>query len=216
VAYSDQSLVPLADVTFSTEEADCKQHRSFQYLSLPSLAPKAHHGVILAPPDSSDRRSLFFCGSWSADRWLSARKLLQAARAANLTAEVHLVTANIVIAAVTKMIGASPSALSSTAYEACLARHGILVDLGRVGQQSPSERLGDAQRFCMVLLTTNASLNVGEPVVVAAPDSFASGLDQAISMIADCASLWESNAELERFSMSETDWAQAVCSVRNT
>jgi hypothetical protein len=228
---------------FSTELTDCK---TFGFTALPvptfdcfknsELEPGSCEVTIgtrapnLVSSSSAQPIRLFFCGSWSLDRWLAARRLIAQVRLlendftkqvpANPTTErlfkfdVHLVTNNRLIAWVTRLSSASAQSLNDANYQGQVEQCEVLLDFGRMGQSSPSERLGTAARNGKLLLTTNPQLaSIGVPVVAVDGQNWEEGLMNCHRVIRQGTSirgLWKENASAMANVVTLDGWATAV------
>ncbi len=227
---------------FSTEPTDCKMH-GFNFLPVPPL--ELHQdlelkagsnalttGGILPTPETSnlDRPiRMFFCGSWSFDRWLEARRLMTAVRSLendvskyevgeshspHFICELHLVTANKLAAWLTASAQALSTPLSAVRYEEGVARCDVLLDLGRTGQSSPSERLDTAVRNGKILASTNPHLeHLGFPVVPIKRHGWVEALEiceLALRTKTPIPQSWDTNATASAFVITPEDWANTV------
>ncbi len=228
---------------FSTEPTDC-QTFGFTMLPVPTLAarelvlndgpsePFVGQGEGepgLKPSNSEQPIRLFFCGSWSIDRWLAARRLVAAVRSLesgfanqasgesagrHFICDLHLVTTNPLVACLTKSSSASSQSLSNAAYDKRVKQCDVLLDFGRKGQSSPSERLGMAARNGKLLLTTNSQLpSAGLPIVSIKEKGWIESLmscERAIREGRAIRDLWEENASAAASVNTVEDWARVV------
>jgi hypothetical protein len=228
---------------FSTELTDCK---TFGFTALPvptfdcfknsELEPGSYEVAVgtrapnLVSPSSSQPIRLFFCGSWSLDRWLAARRLIAQVRLLEndfteqqppdlmtrglFNCDVHLVTTNPLVAWVTRLSPASSRSLSAAEYHEEVKQCDVLIDFGRTGQSSPSERLGTAAENGKLLLTTNPLLAlVGLPVVAIEGKNWKEGLMSCHRVVRQGTSvphLWKENASAMANVITLDGWATAV------
>jgi hypothetical protein len=158
------------DQVFTTEPDDANEKHSVRLLAVPKSAERFEN-----IGDSSNRQRLhhsqstkfFHCGAWSADRFLWAAKVARIVRSLDATSEIHLVSEQRFARVLNRRLGFGSRALSSMANLRGVQECDVLIDFGRIGQGSPSERLADARSAGVVLLSTNPLLRtIGAPVVV--------------------------------------------------
>jgi hypothetical protein len=238
---SIRSLLSGARV-FSTEPTDC-QSFGFTFLPVPPVKSRDTSALNNASDESSRDTSspklessnceqpirLFFCGSWSLDRWLAARRLKTAVRSLennfakhavgspsgrHFVCELHLVTTNSLAAWLTRSVSASPAPLCAAEYVEFVKRCDVLLDFGRTGQSSPSERLSTAAMNGKILVTTNAQLaHLGLPVVTIRPKGWIEGLVSCERVMRNPAAiqrLWSSNSPTLAFMTTMDGWASTV------
>ena len=234
-------LIHIARV-FSTEPTDCKWN-GFTLLPVPPLVLHQNSerdarsnsltvGESLPPLGPSNVEQpirLFFCGSWSLDRWLSARRLMAAVRSLEnglskgevgpsarrkFIVTVHLVTENKLAAWLTAWVRGISTPLSAVEYEEGVAQCDVVLDLGRAGQSSPSERLSTAAKNGKILASTNFQLEyLGFPVVPIKPKGWIEALkscDAAFRTNVPIQSLWEANSVSRAFVITPGEWANSV------
>jgi hypothetical protein len=221
----------IADRVFTSEFDDSLQLPTSRYLGLPaerfgagsfepSNAEPSNAESSNAEPSNAERNNaerngtFFACGAWSADRFLAALRLRRHLGQQGMRFRFHLVTSNRVVARLGSLAGFESSALGADDYARAVQACGVLVDLGRTGQSSPSERLRDAEKAKVPLLTTNVALaRLGDPVVTTAdgilPAVFACKtlLRSSTNQIG---ALWEENKNVKAVSPTREEWADEV------
>ncbi len=230
---------------FSTEPTDCER---YGYSPLPVPPIKSAKSVVSScskenltiSPHSTVWTNIdgplrvFFCGSWSLDRWLAARNILTAARSIESTiegdsvglrprrqvvCELHLVTTNWFTVWVSKLLPVQVKPLGVTDYEQSVERCDVLVDLGRAGQSSPSERLHSARRSGKLLLTANSSLKqLGFPVIVVENSNWYSALFSCVRVAhhdAQIEQAWDEQTGVDGFMVTSEVWANSVLALPN-
>jgi hypothetical protein len=227
---------------FSTEPADCETF-GFTLLPVPSLDEHENFGSAKGPTNTAKGGStpaietsiserpirLFFCGSWSVDRLLAARRLLAAIRSHQNTpskqsvgattgrqfaCELHLVTTSWLAARLNRSVSANSSSLTNAEYEGCIESCDVLLDFGRAGQSSPSERLSAAAKSGKILLSTNVQLErLGFPVLAVTSRDWIDALAYCERKIRDNVAVrqaWETNPAARKFSITGKEWASSV------
>lgn len=227
---------------FSTEPTDCEAY-GFTLLPVPHPKrfskhdPQHNHSPMVsteaALPNSSSPIAkpvrMFFCGSWSLDRWLAARRLISAIRQlenGSSTArskammeprfdwDIHLVTTNKVVSWFTKLSGLKTTPVKDHAYSQSVAQCDVLLDLGRSGQSSPSERVAAGIEHGKVVLSTNPYLrSIGFPFISVAPREWNKGLlccEQAVAEGISIKRMWDSNKSAKGFSITLEEWTNQV------
>jgi hypothetical protein len=220
---------------FSTEPTDCQAH-GFTFLQVPratqllndsegspSRSKVAQPVQTNDPWHASKPVRLFFCGSWSLDRWLSARKMMSAIRqlekgssSPRFVSEIHLVTTNRVAGWFTRTSGFKTTPVDQRAYEQLVAQCDVLLDLGRLGQSSPSERVAAAIDHGKIVLSTNPHLkSIGFPAITVESEGWEEGLQRCERAEVDQNSLkafWNTNQASRDFAISAEDWVEQVFS----
>jgi hypothetical protein len=212
------SLLKFANRVFTTEVEDLQYLPSCAtYLGLPvrDVHSDASEMVVNEDKDSPlDTEVFFTCSAWSVDRFLVAMRLRHHIRDCGAEFQIHLVTPNRLLAWIGRFVGFNPSPMSPEQYSDATSKCSVLVDLGRVGQSSPSERLQDARRANLPLLSANASLSmIGEPIVTFVQGvSFAVWRTRALARLQPKQRevLWNLNPNLPDRFLSEFLWASVV------
>ena len=227
---------------FSTEPADC-QTFGFTALPVPTLEMlepfelnnASSESVVrdgkpgLGSSNSEQPIRVFFCGSWSIDRWLAARKLISEIHRLekdSLTArskssdnhqfdlDIYLVTTNSAVGWFTKISGLKTTAIDEHTYSQFVAQCDVLLDLGRSGQSSPSERIAAAIEHGKIILSTNPFLSgIGFPFVSVETEGWGKALLRCKMAVTEGTLIkrcWDSNTTAQSFTVTLEDWANQI------
>ncbi len=196
------------DAVFTTEVSDC--NALIAHLPLPFQVNDA----VARRRERSRGEGLFFCGAASLDRIRDSVAVKRAVTELGLVARIHLVTHNVVVGCLIRRLGFSSEAIGRSAYQSELRRCRVVLDLGRVGQGSPSERLADAVHHGKALVTSNPSLGVvGSPVVWI--PSFRGSKAELLAAVRKADELvlddkWEQNEAANALLVSYGEWVRRV------
>ena len=213
---SIESLLPHADHTFTTEPSDVERSVLLQHLPVP-MGPD--FGILRSIPrlDKDNRPANFYhCGSWSAERFVLAVRLSRAIRWMGASADFHLVTSSRPARTLNTMLGFGSDPIAPELNEGLVGSCDVLIDLGRAGQSSPSERLGDAISADKVLLTSNVSLAEFGPPIVGVGKDLKQTISECVCLlngdgrIGRVVNCWGSNSAVGQFSVSMEEWAKSV------
>jgi hypothetical protein len=210
---SIRRILPLATTCFTTEPSDVGG--CLVLLSVPTIVDSNKSEFAPHPTNRMLRPSYFFCGSWSVERFIEAVRLRRRLNRDRSHLCVHLVTGNRILKFLGGCFGFHAESLSPDENRALTRRCDVLIDLGRVGQSSPSERLAAAANAGALLLTTNElAERVGFPMIHLRPSIDAAVL-QCESQLrqhdrASIQRLWSRNEEAKSLLVSGPCWAKAV------
>jgi hypothetical protein len=235
---SIKSLIEDANV-FSTEFTDCGEH-GITLLPLPSMQDPAFEsttdssevdqGTAQYLEDSTDINRpvrLLFCGSWSLDRWLAARRMAAAIKLLKenpgtseqtsnprFTYRIHLVTANRAVSWFTNRTGFKTDSLNSAEYSKLLSSCDVLLDFGRKGQSSPSERMAAGMKSNKIVVSSNKYFGeVGFPFICVKDNRWREALlwsEQATIDRLPIKTAWATNQAAESFTTTSEEWARQV------
>jgi hypothetical protein len=210
-------ILSLAASCFTTELTDAGD--KLELLSVPSVGCKGSGETGTFSTARPSVINYFFCGSWSVERFFEAVRLRKSLRqrsspmASKL--DVHLVTNSRLLKQVGRRFGFHSERLSAEENRTRTQVCDVLVDLGRSGQSSPSERLGAAADAGAILLSTNVlAERVGFPMVCLRPSS-----ESAIARCerelgahdrSDVQRLWFRNSVAASLLVSGPQWAATV------
>jgi hypothetical protein len=225
---------------FSTEPTDCAEH-GFTLLPLPPVRDLAFKSTthsseasLNTAPHSEDRTDivrpvrLLFCGSWSLDRLLAARRMAAAIKLLEgdsrtldeqvsiprFVYDIHLVTANRAVSWLTKRTGFKSDSLNSDEYSKLVSDCDVLLDFGRAGQSSPSERMAAGMNSNKVVLSTNQFFGqVGFPFICVKNGRWREALlcsEQATIDRLPIKTAWATNEAAKRFTTTREEWARRV------
>jgi hypothetical protein len=128
--------------------------------------------------------------------------------------DIHRVTTNKAVSWFTQAFGLKTSPLDGATYDHLVASCDVLLDLGRSGQSSPSQRLAEGIEHGKMVLTTNRYLeNIGFPFVSIGSGGWNQGLLQCQRAIIDGTPIelsWATNSGAQSFLTTTTDWAHQV------
>lgn len=213
---SIESLLAHADHTFTTEPSDVEGSALLQHLPVPMGPDFATLRSIPRLEKENRPPNFYYCGSWGADRFVVAVRLSRAIRRIGASADFHLVTSSRLTRTLNTMLGFGSDPIAPELNMGLVAACDVLIDLGRAGQSSPSERLGDAIFADKVFLTSNVSLvEFGPPIVVVGKDpkqtiSECIRLLKGDGRIGHVAKSWRSNSAVVHFCVSMEEWANRV------
>jgi hypothetical protein len=210
---SIRSLLPLVTTCFTTEPSDVG--RRVTLLSVPTKVGSDKSELGASPTNRLSCPSYFFCGSWSVERFTEAVRLRRSLKRHSSHLCVHLVTGSRILKFLGGRFGFHAESLSPEENRSHTQRCDVLIDLGRIGQSSPSERLAAAAEGGALLLTTNElAERVGFPMVRLRPSIDAAVLHCERQLrLHDRASiqqLWSGNEEAKSLLVSGPRWAEAV------
>jgi hypothetical protein len=215
--------VPSAESELGSENHDSRSNQS--------ATASSHHDYS---PAIDRPTRLFFCGSWSLDRWLNARRLISAIRylerdsagtlqegpkKERFSCEIHLVTSGRATSWLTQKSGIATRPLSVVCYDRGVAQCDVLLDLGRTGQSSPSERLAKGMRHSRIVISVNPHLKtVGFPLLNVDLDGWNSVLlraEEALAKNDPIAQCWRTNYAAQSFITTKREWVQKVLAFDN-
>ena len=202
-----RDLVPLVDAVFTTEPTDCGG--GIRLLPVPGAPPSPSTFPVATDPVGP---ALFFCGAASVARVVNAIALKREADRQGVGSQLVLVADNKLAARLIRSLGLAAEALDADEYHRALSRCVVVVDLGRTGQSSPSERLADAVLRTKPFLTANATF-AGSSYPIVAVKRFrraflVDAVPQALAAGRDCS--WVGSEEALRFVISPSEWAATV------
>jgi hypothetical protein len=209
-------LLGVVDQVFSTEPVDAEKTACIQLLPIPAGGTRQVRKEQEGTDDQHSGVQFFYCGSWSLDRFIAAVKFRQASRFTTSSAILHLVTGNPILVTMNRLLGFKSARLTEVENQRFQKHSDVLIDFGRIGQTSPSERMLDAKSNSTVLLTTNVAFaKSGAPIVFTA-DGFREAIDRSLELCAHSRSKetiakdWAEMPGLDRFFLSGSDWASTV------
>jgi hypothetical protein len=206
-----------ASRVFTTEQEDVSGIKNGFYLGLPeSDCSTSEEGDNAYNVNAAigDFPTFFTCGSWSVDRFVAAVRLRCSVRKIGGKPNFHLVTQNWFAIAAGRALGFHSRELDPAEYRRQISVCDVLVDLGRVGQSSPSDRLNDARTLRRTLLSTNRTLTaIGDPVVTT-KDGFDAAVRRCVEIArsGETGPLWSENEKNGSCIPSGVTWAETVLS----
>ena len=208
-----EALIPLAYQVFSTEIVT--EHPALSSLPIPFPDAPCLSSSSGNHKERRGRPVFFFCGAWSADRVVNAVRVRRALRTIDAVFICHLVTDRRILRCLSKLLNMKSTSLSAEEHGVLVGASDVLVDLGRVQQTSPSDRLIVAQRAGLCLLTTNSAMRtLGGPIVLFGNEPIRSVRD-ALTVSAlgrdDVRNRWRIASGANDIVLSERDWVQRIC-----